>query len=66
MKVGDLVKDAYSEVVGLIIETTADARLNLKGGKEYHVLWFDPPGSRNLLTVKSWRRKDQLELVSGT
>ena len=38
--------------------------LNLKKQKEHFVLWFDPPGENKLKYVKSWRREDQLELIS--
>jgi len=64
LKVGDLVKDAYSEVKGLIIETSTDTRLNLKKQKEHLVLWFDPPGESKLKYTRSWRREHQLEIIS--
>ena len=58
------MKDVYSEVSGLVIESTAYSRLNLKKQKEYLILWFNPPGKNKLKYVKSWRREDQLELIS--
>ena len=58
------MRDTYSEVEGLIIDSIINSRLNLKNQKEYYVLWFDPPGENKLKYVKSWRREDQLELIS--
>jgi|TARA_Y100000034_G_C6890519_1_gene409546 hypothetical protein len=63
MKVGDLVKDIYSHVLGLIIdiqEKPTGADIYTKA----HILWVDPGDEMKLTTPRSWRREMQIETIN--
>ena len=55
MKNGDLVKDAYSHILGLIVSTE---------NEHFLINWIDPGGSMKLKTKASWRIIRDLELVN--
>jgi hypothetical protein len=55
MKNGDLVKDAYSPILGLIVSTE---------NEHFLINWIDPGEAMILKTKSSWRTTRDLELVN--
>lgn len=61
MKNGDLVKDAHSPVLGLIVST----EFGVHTENEYFLInWIDPGEAMKLKTKSSWRTTRGLELVN--
>ena len=63
MKVGDLVKDIYSHVLGVIIdiqEKPTGANIYTKA----YILWIDPGDEMKLATPRSWRCKRQIKIIN--
>jgi len=55
MKVGNLVKDPASKVIGIVTSQV---------GASYEVYWFQPHGEMKLYRNWSFRDPDNLELIS--
>jgi|1_EtaG_2_1085319.scaffolds.fasta_scaffold43075_2 hypothetical protein len=72
MKVGDLVQDAHSIVMGIVVQeewkVPWQKRDNLHAEKRLHfcVRWVQPPGEMRLSTKQSWRRLGELRLLSAS
>ena len=70
MKVGDLVQDIHSIVMGIVVRCDQIAHwehrheLNAAKHEYWLVRWMQPPGNDILTTEESWRLPSDLKIVS--
>ena len=63
MKVGDLVRDVYSHVLGLIVDIQQKP-IGADIYRKAHILWIDPGDEMKLTTPQSWRSEIQIEIIN--
>jgi len=70
VKVGDLVQDIHSIVMGIVVKCDQiphwEHRHELNAAKHEYwlVRWMQPPGNDILTTEESWRQTHDLKIVS--